>query len=188
MTRLMESISEGRFVDIHAEGSRESPLHAVVIRLLGVAILMTSPRTGVGYQAGPAVPEGYRAWPALACESRSSGCRRRFHFYISPQSAGTTNDETFPSGTVMVVETSKQSDDCSGTNDRAGGRDGVHDTPDSIFVMEKCGSVDWQNESRRSHDVWAFATYDSTGRLLCQESAACGIRRVPCRSDGPAVS
>jgi hypothetical protein len=91
--------------------------------------------------------------------------RQELKIYACPKGASSADDERFPVGTALVVETLALANG-------AGGRLA------SIFVMEKFASIDGHGRSSGCQDVWAYATYDSVEQALAGGSALCDVCRL----------
>jgi len=149
-------------------------LHVVVVRLLAVSLTMTRrrPRRSDGMVKG--LPKGYRAWPVLdSCTDPSEpGAFRRF--YVCAKGAGTTDDEAFPVGTVLVVETygsrGVEGSFATGTGATCG--------LESIFVLEKFASLQVCCDAHGEQGAWSYATYDADGRLPAIGATFSGTGRV----------
>ena len=105
MTASLDMTRESFVHAVNRENVREQSLGIVIVRLLAVALMVTSRRTRMDHSQGLAVPKAYRAWPLISSEVESSGARQQLRFYVCPKGAITADDEGFPVGTAMVVET-----------------------------------------------------------------------------------
>ena len=141
-------------------------LNVVVVRLLAIALVMPRWRTRRAPTLGMTMPKGYRAWPFIESDVNVSGSTRHQRFFVCPKAAATTNDEAFPVGTALVVETFARAP-------VEGGR------LRSVFVMEKVSIVDAHSKCAGSQEGWAYDTYDAVGRELSSDAVACGICRLP---------
>ncbi|MCS6293706.1 MAG: cytochrome P460 family protein [Nitrospira sp.] len=141
-------------------------LNVVVVRLLAIALTVSRWRTNPAQVPGVPVPKHYRTWPLIESEVDVSGIPRHLRFAVCPRAASVTDEETFPVGTALVVETFSSSP-------MAGGQ------LRSVFVMEKVLSLDHQGLGRRSREGWAYATYDAVGRVVASDALDCGVCRLP---------
>lgn len=149
---------------------RENPgdysLSVVVIRLLAIALTVSRRPTRRTAWPGMAVPKAYRVWPLIESDVTLSGAQRYLRFFASRKAITVTDDDTFPVGTALVVETFSRAP-LQGGELR------------SVFVMEKVSSLDLGSQGQRSQEGWAYATYDAVGRELSSDAAACGVCRLP---------
>jgi hypothetical protein len=162
---MLGSLEMTRVALVSAITRRDScdvALNVVVIRLLAIAVMITNGRTCRASLPGVAVPKGYRAWPYLDCGEDVHGLRQRLRFYVCPKAATTADDEAFPVGTALVVETVRLSD-------------GDEAEPTSVFVMGKVSSLYARNGRCSSRDGWVYATYDPMGCAADGVSVASGI-------------
>lgn len=141
-------------------------LNVVIVRLLAIALALSRWQANSAQALGVPVPEGYRAWPSVESDGDASGRARSLRLSVCPKAASVTDDETFPVGTALVVETFSSAP-VTGRRLR------------SIFVMEKVSSLDRQGLGRRSQEGWAYATYDMTGCEVASAATVCGLRRLP---------
>jgi hypothetical protein len=145
---------------------RDNALNVVAVRLLAVTVMVTNWRGGRALPAAVSVPKDYRAWPQLDFERGVPGLSHRLRLYVSPKAAALSDDEAFPVGTTLVVETVVLSDS--------------EDTePASVFVMAKVSSLLTRTGTCGSRDGWAYAAYESMGCAIKGVSTASGICRVP---------
>lgn len=149
-------------------------LSVVVVRLLAVSLAMTRRRSRLSDGIGRGLPKGYRAWPVLDSGAGLSDSAEFRRFYICPKGAGTVDDEEFPVGTVMVVETYGL---CDADRSLEGGTESDR-WLQSIFVLEKFASLQSCCGSQGEQGAWMYATYDAEGRAVFVASASCGVGRV----------
>lgn len=144
----------------HHEG-----LSIVVARLLAVALQLTE--CGQPQEQTPRwpLPARYRVWPMLESDLASQGCRRRLRCYVCPKAATVPDDEPFPVGTVLVVETYSMDSDEEGLCSR--------------FVMGKYAGVTTGESDPVPYGAWASATYGPDGDPLPIDEKSCGICRLP---------
>ncbi len=159
---------------IRAMGDRA--LNIVLIRLLAVAVMVASRRASALQAGALALPDGYRMWPGIESETDSSGAGARRRFYVCPAGAVTADEEAFPVGTVLVVETY-----WNGRRVQAGIQATVRRNkhPHSIFVMTKYATVHACTTTDGPQECWAYATYGPAGPSFADYSSNCGIGRLP---------
>ncbi|MDO9117082.1 MAG: cytochrome P460 family protein [Nitrospira sp.] len=141
-------------------------LNVVVVRLLAIALTVSRWRTNPAQVPGVPVPKHYRTWPLIESDVDVSGAARYLRFAVCPKAASVTDEDTFPVGTALVVETFSSA---PGTGGQLR----------SVFVMEKVSSLDRQGLGRRSREGWAYATYDAIGRVVASDALDCGVCRLP---------
>ncbi|MDP3089980.1 MAG: cytochrome P460 family protein [Nitrospira sp.] len=149
-------------------------LHVVVVRLLAVALTMTRRRPRRSDGIGKGLPKGYRAWPMLDSSTDPSepGAFRRF--YVCAKGAGTVDDEAFPVGTVLVVETYRAHGGEGSLATGTGALCGL----ESIFVLEKFASLQVCCDAHDEQGAWSYATYGADGRLPANGATVSGTGRV----------
>ncbi len=145
--------------------SVEVGISIVVIRLLAVAV--TVPRWPASHLRveGMAIPKNYRDWPRVESNIDVSGKTGCMRLWVCPQASFITDDEPFPVGTTLVVET------FSRTRVSGGGLQ-------SVFVMEKVSSVDGRGVGRPSREGWTYAAYNAVGQEIGLDAVAAGICRL----------
>ncbi len=145
---------------------RDYTLNVVVVRLLAIALTVSRWRTNPVRSEGLPVPTHYRTWPLIESDVEVSGVPRYLRFAVCPKAASVTDEDTFPVGTALVVETFSAAPITGGQLR-------------SVFVMEKVSSLDRQGMGRRSREGWAYATYDAVGRVVAGDALDCGVCRLP---------
>lgn len=145
--------------------SVEVALNVVVIRLLAVAVTVSRWRASHPRAQGMTLPKNYRGWPCVESDTEVSGEPGCLRLWVCPKAASVTDDEPFPVGTALIVETFS----C------APGSGGVLQ---SVFVMEKVSSVDGRGPGRPPREGWAYAAYDAGGQAMGQDAIADGICRL----------
>lgn len=176
---MPETLNMTRAAFVSAVKTKTCPgyfLNVVVVRLLTVALMVTHWRAKRSRSVGLVVPDGYRAWPVVESEADSDGVRRRLRFYVCPKAAAITDGETFPVGTVLVVETSMHK---RSTERIHGLEEKTAWTESSVFVMGKYASMYAHGNVPGQRDGWGYATYDSDGVLLAADSTVCRVLRLP---------
>lgn len=141
-------------------------LNVVVVRLLAIALTVSRWRTNPVRSEGLPVPKHYRSWPLIESGVEVSGVPRYLRFAVCPKASSVTDEDTFPVGTALVVETFSSAPITGGQLR-------------SVFVMEKVSSLDRQGMGRCSREGWAYATYDAVGRVVASDALDCGVCRLP---------
>jgi Cytochrome P460 len=148
------------------EDAQDSSLKYVVIRLLAVALTMMRRTASRSHGLNLPLPSGYRGWPTIEIEIESGPIRHHLRIYVCAKAAVAADDEAFPIGTVLVVETVARS---------GSGEDRLL----SVFVMGKFASTSVHIGSTTHQDDWTYALYDQPRRNLVNDSSVCGVCRLP---------
>lgn len=153
------------------DSSAPPSLGVLVVRLLALALDISGGSSPSPPSAVLPIPAAYRDWPSLASSVESKLGRQSLRFYVCPRALLTTDEASFPVGTVFVVESepgARMVQQLSG--------------PISLFVMEKYAgaSADGPVASRR--ESWIYASYGYDGRLVTVDSTRCGVCRMPLTS------
>jgi len=143
-------------------------LNVTVVRLLAVALTISKGSASVPSGSAPPIPVGYRQWPCVTTVVKSGRKVFRLRFYVGGKGLFTRDQDSFPVGTVFIVESSPWGSDDSA--ERRGG---------SLFVMEKCVGVCSGEPGVGSGESWIYARYDAHGRSTEDEPGACGVCRLP---------
>lgn len=146
--------------------SFEQALNVVMVRLLTVAVTVSTRRAARVGMAGMAVPSGYRVWPCVESNTEGMGTLSSLRLWVCPKAAAVSSGEPFPVGTTLVVERFVY----------PSSRDKILQ---SVFVLEKVVSIDGCEAGRPLREGWAFASYEADGRKVARDAAACGICRLP---------
>lgn len=141
-------------------------LNVVVVRLLAIALTVSRWRPNAAPVPCVPVPAHYRTWPLVESDVEVSGIPRYLRFAVCPKAASVTDEDTFPVGAALVVETFSSAP-VTGGHLR------------SVFVMEKVSSLDHPGLGRHSREGWAYATYDGGGRVVASDALDCGVCRLP---------
>ncbi|MFZ1505117.1 MAG: cytochrome P460 family protein [Nitrospira sp.] len=153
--------------------SNQSPndsegLNVAVVRLLSVALDLSGGWSSAPPTAILLIPFGYRDWPSVTSTVESRSGAHTLRFYVSPKALLTPEYESFPVGTVFVVE--------SEPNSVATGSSGARP---SVFAMEKCAGLTMHGEGVRQAESWVYASWDSAGRNARADHGRCGVCRLP---------
>ncbi|MCC6141523.1 MAG: hypothetical protein IT389_13015 [Nitrospira sp.] len=146
--------------------SGDNMFKVVIVRLLAIALTVSRWPVSSAQAPGVPVPQGYGAWPSVESGVDVSEGARSLRLFVCPKAASVTDDETFPVGTALVVETFSSAPLVGGQLR-------------SVFVLEKVSSLDRQGMVRHSREGWAYASYDMAGCELSSDAAVCGLRRLP---------
>ncbi|MBX9657944.1 MAG: cytochrome P460 family protein [Nitrospiraceae bacterium] len=141
-------------------------LNVVVVRLLAIALTVSRWRTNPVRSEGLPVPKHYRTWPLIESDVDVSGVSRYLRFAVCPKAVSVPDEDTFPVGTTLVVETFSSAPETGGQLRL-------------VYVMEKVSSLDHQAMGRRSREGWAYATYDAVGRVVASDALDSGVCRLP---------
>ena len=166
MLGSLEMTREAFVSAVTRKDQRDYTLNVVVVRLLAIALTVSRWRTNPMRSKGLPVPTHYRTWPLIETDVEVSGAPRYLRFAVCPKAASVTDEDTFPVGTALVVETFSAAPVIGGQ---------LH----SVFVMEKVSSLDRHDQGKASREGWAYATYDAVGRVVASDALDCGICRLP---------
>ena len=123
----------------------------------------------------PVVPANYKAWPKMLADVQRPDAKQVRDMYIDPAGNKTKAGDSFPDGTVMVMENYAAVANADGT--LVTGPDGklVKGPLLRVFVMEK-GKGNGMNvpEALRNGD-WVYASYGADGMKTADPL-------VPCRA------
>lgn len=153
-------------------GYRPDDLAVAVIRLLAIALNVSSSAGTTRATSPPPIPEGLIAWPSLESQVVSGGRQATIRFHVSPISFGSTGAAPFPVGTTFVVETIRPGT-CA---DRSALHPGEASTV-THFVMTKCADVNGGAEGEKKRDVWVFGHHEGDG--ADPDRVLCGVCRLP---------
>jgi hypothetical protein len=150
------------------------PLPPILIRLLATALAVSNNQSGVSPACAVRIPAGYRQWPSMTAELPSCGRQESMTCYVYPMSAGIRHDQTFPTGTMFVIETYS-----TRPHSRLWGHPGISTKrqPTTLFVMEKHGEVYARGHEAPQREAWAYALYRPDGSLVSSgtmRSDVCG--------------
>ena len=152
-------------------------LPTVVIRLLSMALRAIDCPAGPTEQERTLMPSDYRKWPFVETEaSHLHGGEVTLRYYVCPKGAATPDDQLFPAGTCLVVETydlSRSVGQLTGMPEKKG--NGLR----SVFTMEKYASLNSYGATAGQREAWAYATYGPDGTVLATDSTACGVCQLP---------
>lgn len=143
-------------------------LNVAVVRLLALALDISEGWSPAPPAAGLLMPLGYRDWPHLTSNVKSRAGSQQLRFYVCLKALLTTDYESFPVGTVFVVE----SEPCPVRTAAQGARP-------SVFVMEKCAGLTMDGMGTRQSESWIYASWDSAGHSATADPGRCGICRLP---------
>lgn len=146
----------------------DAGLSVAVVRLLALALDISEGWSPAPPAAGLLIPFGYRDWPSLTSMVESREGTQQLRFYVCPKALLTTDSESFPVGTVFVVESEPYPTRAMAPGSRP-----------SLFAMEKCAGLSTHSRGGRQAESWIYASWDSTGSAATAEPGRCGICRLP---------
>lgn len=146
----------------------QTGLNVAVVRLLALALDISGGWSPAPPAAGLLVPFGYRDWPSLTSLVKARTGSQQLRFYVSPKALLTPDYESFPVGTVFVVE----SEPCPV-------RPGAQGAQPSVFVMEKCAGMTMNDGGSKQCESWIYASWDPAGLQATADPERCGICRLP---------
>lgn len=110
-----------------------------------------------------AVPAGYRQWPKYLIGIDKAAAKQIRDIYISPKGHQTSKGESFPDGTVSVMEIWTAKTAADGVLMRSADGKLVKDGLSKVFVMAKSpGAGELVNATLRTGD-WVYAGYEADG-------------------------
>jgi hemoglobin len=139
--------------------------------------IVTSP-VASGPDGQLAFPLDYKSWPKFLVEIPKTEAKQIRDIYINPTGAGTSAGQSFPNGTVMVMEIYKAKTD---GEKLMIGMDGklVKGDLAKVFVMGK--DQGWGNkvpENLKNGD-WVYSAYDSSSKPLMEDFTKCRACHTP---------
>lgn len=146
-----------------------SDLSLVLIRLLAIALEVTTQSTATtpGNLMPPAM--GYRSWPTRQIVGLGRDHREMLKLYMCSKGTRTSDDETFAVGTRFVVETFRTKDvfSLSGRGNRR-----VQGELVRVFVMQKYASLEQAYPNCHTVAGWVSRTYarDETMGSGCERN------------------
>ena len=146
----------------------DAGLSVAVVRLLALALDISEGWSPAPPAAGLLIPFGYRDWPSLTSMVESREGTQQLRFYVCPKALLTTDSESFPVGTVFVVESQPYPSRAVGEGSRP-----------SLFAMEKCAGMSMNNRGCGQRDSWIYASWNAAGSPATTEPGRCGICRLP---------
>ena len=124
------------------------------------------------------LPADYKSWPKFLLNVQKGEVKQVRDIYINPTGARTSAGQSFPNGTVMVMELYKAKMD---GDKLATGTDGklVKGDLAKVFVMGKNqGWGDKLPENLKNGD-WIYAAYDATSKPLMEDFTKCRACHTP---------
>lgn len=132
--------------------------------------------------AGPdgqvALPADYKSWPKFLMDIPKGDAKQVRDIYINPTGAQTTAGQSFPNGTVMVMEIYKAKMD---GEKLAIGMDGkpVKGELAKVFVMGKQAGWGTTVPEHLKNGDWAYAAYDANSKPLMEDFTKCRACHAP---------
>lgn len=147
---------------------QEAGLNVAVVRLLALALDISEGWSPAPPAAGLLIPFGYRDWPSLTSMVESREGTQQLRFYVCPKALLTTDSESFPVGTVFVVESQPFPSRAAGQGPRP-----------SLFAMEKCAGMSLNSRGCGQRESWIYASWNAAGSPAATQPGQCGICRLP---------
>jgi hemoglobin len=125
-----------------------------------------------------ALPVDYKSWPKFLVDVQKGDAKQVRDIYINPTGARTSAGQSFPNGTVMVMELYKAKMD---GDKLATGMDGklVKGDLAKVFVMGKNqGWGDKLPDNLKNGD-WIYAAYDASSKPLMEDFTKCRACHTP---------
>lgn len=155
-------------MEISGRPHDEAGLSVAVVRLLALALDISEGWSPVPPAAGLLIPFGYRDWPSVTSMIESRDGAQQLWFYVCPKALLTTDSESFPVGTVFVVESRAYPFPA-----------GAQAVRPSVFAMEKCAGMSLNSRGCGQRESWIYASWNSAGSPSAAEPGRCGICRLP---------
>ncbi len=162
MSMILETARKSSLRTLRGNDPRERALNVIVMRLLTIALSMTSSGPPQHLVRRP-LPTRYHTWPMAESEFESHSRRRRVRFYVCPNAAILSNDDPFPVGTILVVETTSL--------------DETEASPPTRWVMRKYVGATTGRPNRASYGAWTVADYGSSRVVPFEHDSVCGLCR-----------
>jgi hemoglobin len=126
----------------------------------------------------PALPVGYQNGPKFLSEVQRPDVKQVRELFINTVGAKTKAGQSFPNGTVMVMELYKAQVD---GETPVTGPDGklVKGDLAKIFVMEKGASWGQEVPENLRTGNWVFAAYGPDGKALAEDFTKCRACHAP---------
>lgn len=143
---------------------------------------MTSSTSSTMTAAGPdgtlALPADYKSWPKFLVEIPKAEPKQVRDIYINPTGARTSTGQSFPNGTVMVMEIYKAKMDGDKLATTMDGKL-IKDNLAKVFVMGKNqGWGDKVAEPLKNGD-WIYSAYDAGGKAIAEDFTKCRACHAP---------
>jgi hypothetical protein len=153
---------------------------ATLIASLGAALLF-----GCASQTKPindgeaALPADYRDWPKYLTSVQRPDAKEVRDIYINPTGTGSTAGQSFPNGTVLVMENFAAQVDAVGSP--VTGADGklVRGNLVRVFVMAKGAGYGASVPRELKTGDWVYAAYDASGTKTADSLTACRSCHIP---------
>jgi hemoglobin len=121
----------------------------------------------------PTVPANYKSWPRMIMEVQRPDAKQVRDMYVNPEGYRARNGESFPYGTIMVMENYAASAKPDGSLET--GPDGklVKGSLVRIFIMEKAKGAGQDVPDALRNGEWVYASYDASGKKTDDNLMAC---------------
>jgi len=157
--QLLPPLLSGRsdMEDIRDRGQEGAAnLSVAVIQLLAIALSADVQRPAIAGQERLPIPSDYRRWLAVETKAPPLFGTGVLRCYVCPKGASTPEDQPFPVGTCLVMESSRHST-AKTAGDRAAGS--AEQGPTWIFVMKKYETFQHAGGQTERSETWACAAY-----------------------------
>jgi hemoglobin len=139
--------------------------------------IVTSPMA-FGPDGKIALPPDYKSWPKFLVDIPKGEAKQVRDIYINPTGGRTLAGQTFPNGTVMIMEIYKaktDGDKLATTTDGKLVKDGLA----KIFLMGK--DQGWGNSfpDNLKNGDWAYAAYDASSKPIMEDFNKCRACHLP---------
>ncbi|MDP2384017.1 MAG: cytochrome P460 family protein [Nitrospirota bacterium] len=132
----------------------------VVVRLMAIALGVTTRSVAAPEQTQQPMAFGYRSWPTCQIAGHQQGHEEILKFYVCPKGAATLDDEPFSLGTRFVMETYRVEEDRFGQGSAK--KPARHELV-QVFSMQKYASLERSGLRSCAVDGWLFSTFVQAG-------------------------
>ncbi len=134
--------------------------------------------TATGPDGTLPLPANYKSWPKFLVDIPKGEAKQVRDIYINPTGARTSAGQSFPNGTVMVMEIYKAKTD---GDKLATGMDGrlVKGDLAKVFVMGKEQGWGEKLPDNLKNGDWIYAAYDATSKPLMEDFTKCRACHTP---------
>jgi hemoglobin len=124
------------------------------------------------------LPVGYTAWPKFLLEVQKADAKQVRDIYINQTGARTSAGQSFPNGTVMVMEIYKAKADGDKLMTGADGKLVKGDLA-KVFVMGKGQGWGTNVPENLKNGDWLYAAYSPDGKPLMEDFTKCRACHTP---------
>ena len=128
------------------------------------------------------LPSDYKSWPKYLTSVQRPEAKQVRDIYINSTGTGSKAGESFPNGTVLVMENFAAQVDAAGNP--LNGADGklVRGNLVRVFVMAKGAGYGASVPKELKTGDWVYAAYDASGKKTADSMTACRSCHIPLAS------